>query len=67
MIEGNQTKHSSHFFVFHRDRALSRQFSELRDENRRLLSERQRLRSVLEDREEDVKALREEIARSRSR
>lgn len=48
-----------------RDKAASRHFSQLRDENRKLLGERERLRQLLEDREEDVKALREELARGR--
>ena len=47
-----------------RDRSISKHLGELREENKRLTAERERLRVVLCDREEDVRAIRTQLARS---
>ncbi len=57
------TRHHHH----HHHQGDSRHLTELRDENRRLAKERDRLRLLLEDREEDTRALREELGRARRR
>ena len=46
----------------YQDRTLSKKFSDLRSENKKLLQERERLRTLLSDREEDVKAIRCQLA-----
>ena len=46
-----------------RDRSISKHLGELRAENKRLTAERERLRVVLCDREEDVRVMRTEMAR----
>ncbi len=48
-----------------RDKSVAKLFGDLREDNKKLLSEREQLRQLLEDREEDVKAMREELAHSR--
>jgi hypothetical protein len=41
---------------------IDKYFAELRSENSRLISERQKLRQLVQDREEDVRVLRGQLA-----
>ena len=44
-----------------RDHVISNHFTEIRDENKRILGERETLRRVLAEREEDVRLLRSQL------
>ena len=45
-------------------RSIAKHLGDLRDENKKLVVERERLRRLLQEREEDVKAVRTQLARS---
>ena len=48
-----------------RDHVVSNHFTEIREENKRILSERETLRRTLADREEDVRLLRSQLQREK--
>jgi hypothetical protein len=48
-----------------RDHVIANHFSDLRDENKRLLAERENLRRALTDREEDVRLLRAQLQKEK--
>ena len=58
-------EHPRHQTIF-RERSITKHFAELRDENRRLYGERERLRELLRDREDDVKIIRGELSKEKS-